>query len=201
MDRPEIWIVLDDAATKGALTALLADTEYTLRAFSDGEELLAMEAVSAICILLDVRLPGIDCISVLTAMRARGITTPVVMLTQWDDVKVALQAMTSGAQDIAEKPIDDGDLLARVASAIDRAGGVGIHPGTITDLTRSETNVLREVVAGAGNMNIAHRLGMAQNTVAIHRARMMKKTGAKSASQLVRIALGAGLVFDTNPPR
>ena len=187
-----IRIVEDDAAVAASLAALLESWGFAVEAFADGESLLAAPPEpSVFCLLLDVRLPGMDGLSMLRQLRERDARTPVVVLTAHGDVAMAVQALRSGAQDFIEKPYDDADLIRRIEEAA-RAVEPPTEAEHFAALTPRETDVMREVVAGHPNKVIAHRLGLSPRTVEVHRSRVMEKTRAESLSHLVRMALKAG---------
>lgn len=194
----QITLVEDDEAVRESLCALLESWDYEVREFKDGESFLQADIpTDTICVLLDVRLPGIDGISLLSQFRETDSTTPVIILTGHGDISMAVNALKSGAQDFIEKPYDDRDLVRRIEileplvpdTGADRQHYVDI----LSALTPRETEIMREVVAGFANKMIAHRLNLSPKTVEIHRSRVMEKTGAKSLSHLVRIALKAGI--------
>lgn len=193
-----ITLVEDDEAVRESLCAVLDSWDYDVHEFEDGESLLeAGIPPGTDCVLLDVRLPGIDGISLLSKIREDDPSTPILILTGHGDISMAVTALKSGAQDFIEKPYSDEDLIRRIDGVepvrpsidADRQRYVDI----LSALTPRETDVMREVVAGFANKMIAHRLNLSPKTVEIHRARVMEKTGANSLSHLVRIALKAGV--------
>lgn len=199
-------LVEDDEPVRASLAALLESWDFRVQAFEDGESYLAA-LPDADCILLDVRLPGIDGLSLLKQMRERGTRTPVIVLTGHGDVAMAVQALREGANDFLEKPYDDEELVERIETALRdaavRASEKDAGPDAqeyaryFAALTPRETDVMNDVVAGHPNKIIAHRRGLSPKTVEIHRARVMEKTGAKSLSHLVRMALKAGIDPDS----
>lgn len=201
----QITLVEDDEAVRDSVCAILESWDYEVHDFEDGESFLEAGIPSGTnCILLDVRLPGIDGISLLSKIRETDKSTPIMILTGHGDISMAVTALKNGAQDFIEKPYDDEDLIRRIENvdaivssfAADRQQYVEI----LSSLTPRETDVMREVVAGFANKMIAHRLNLSPKTVEIHRARVMEKTGAKSLSHLVRIALKAGIDPDLDAP-
>lgn len=195
-------LVEDDEPVRTSLAALLESWDFRVQAFEDGESYLAA-LPDADCILLDVRLPGIDGLSLLKQMRERGTRTPVIVLTGHGDVAMAVQALREGANDFLEKPYDDEELVERIETALrdaavraseeDAGSDAQEYARYFAALTPRETDVMNDVVAGHPNKIIAHRRGLSPKTVEIHRARVMEKTGAKSLSHLVRMALKAGI--------
>lgn len=193
-----IRLVEDDEPVRTSLCAVLESWGFSVEVFGSGEDFLAAKpSAPAQCILLDVRLPGLDGLSVLAKLRADQIATPVIVLTGHGDVAMAVKALQDGAQDFVEKPFDDEDLVRRITAAIEAPLPLKDDPRVFADilsrLTPRESEVMQEVVAGHANKVIAHNLGLSPKTVEIHRARVMEKTGAKSLSHLVRIALKAGI--------
>lgn len=194
-----IAVVEDDTAVAESLAALVAGWGYVCRTYSTGEAFLEAigagsdPAGAAVCVLLDVKLPGIDGLSLLDSFRAHDPTTPVIVMTGHGDVRMAVDAMRRGAQDFIEKPFDGDDLMERIGTVIEQAIPDLVCRRKLARLTARETEVLREIFAGHQNKVIAYRLGISQKTVELHRARVMRKTGAKSVSQLIRIALRGGI--------
>lgn len=200
---PLIQVVEDDEAVRGSLEALLEVWGFAVEPYPDGEAYLATARPDdAHAILLDVRLPGQDGLEVLRSLRAAGVHTPVIILTGHGDVPMAVQALRDGADDFIEKPFDDADLVQRIDAAARRqqaeAAPQAPYLERIARLTPRESDVMREVVAGHPNKIVAHRLGLSPKTVEIHRARVMDKTGVRSLSELVRLALKAGIDPEDN---
>ncbi len=189
-----VGIVEDDGAVAASLAALLEAWGFETETFGDGEAFLEATAPGRwACVLLDVRLPGRDGLSVLRVFRQHERHIPVVIMTGHGDVSMAVNALKDGAQDFIEKPFDDGDLVQRLRTAIAHTPEGAECAARLARLTPRETDVMREVVAGHPNKIIAHRLGLSPKTVELHRARVMSKTGARSLSHLVRMALKAGI--------
>ena len=138
-------------------------------------------------------LPGMDGLAVLRALRQSGCQAPVIMISAHGDIALAVRAIQCDAQDFVEKPFDDADLVSRIRAAIAQRAGEDDEAANLNILTKRELQVMQEVVAGNSNKVIAHNLGISPKTVEMHRARVMKKTGAKSLSQLVRIAMRSGI--------
>lgn len=191
-----IVVVEDDDAVRDALEALLESWGYRTSLYADAESLLeAMPVESQASILVDVRLPGMDGLALVEELRRRGVGNPVLMISAHGDISTAVQAMRLGAQDFIEKPFDDEPLIDRIRALRTIPKPLPQDPeaqGRLDTLTPRETEVMQNVVAGHANKIIAHRLGISLKTVEMHRARVMKKTGAKTLAHLVRIALEAG---------
>ena len=190
-------LVEDDEPVRASLVAILDAWGFQVTDFADGESFLASGPGDAECILLDVRLPGIDGLEVLRQLRQAGQDIPVIILTGHGDVTMAVEALKDGASDFIEKPFDDADLVDRINAALKtvspRRDEPEKHRTVLSTLTPRETEIMLDVVAGHPNKIIAHRRGLSPKTVEIHRARVMDKTGATSLSHLVRMALKAGV--------
>ena len=191
----QVCIVEDDRAVAASLQAVLQSYDYECQVYETGEDFLA-GCVAADCVLMDVRLPGRDGLSTLVAWREKDPVTPAIMMTGHGDVRMAVKAFHAGAQDFVEKPFDASELVARMEVAIERSAEAQHCQELIARLTPRECDVLKQVVAGHANKVIAFNLGISPKTVELHRARVMEKAEAQSLSQLVRIALKAGIAFD-----
>ena len=198
------YVVDDEGAVRRSLALLLRSAGFSARAFEFGEAFL--HAVSSTpdmefgCVLLDLRMPGLDGLEVQRELRARGFTLPVVIVTAHGDVPLAVQAMRAGAADFIEKPYDDKAILrateaalARGDEELARAKGAAEAIARLATLTVRESDVLAALVAGGTNKEIARALGISYRTVEIHRARLMEKLGVRNLSEAVRIGLAAGL--------
>ncbi len=150
------------------------------------------------CILSDISMPGMSGIELARRLQDIGSRLPVILMTGHADVPMAVEAMKSGVRDFIEKPFADEVLLEALNAAL--ASGAAIASGIdqaardrIADLSPRERDVLNGVVAGKANKIIAYELGISARTVEIYRANLMSKTGARNLSELMRIALAAGL--------
>ncbi len=191
-----IFVVEDDAAVAASLDALLSGSGFRCSMFANGRDFLSWEGETPDCVLLDVKLPGMDGIEVLQEYRRRYSKTPVVIMTGHGDVSMAVEALHLGANDFIEKPFQAADLISRIQDTVKKAWNDIECQKKLAALTMREADVLRGVVAGHRNKIIAHNLGISQKTVELHRARVMDKTGSDSVSQLVRTALRGGLEMD-----
>ena len=155
------------------------------------------------CIVTDVRMPDMDGLALLQALKARGPLPPVIVITGHGDVPLAVRAMKLGARDFIEKPFDPGALIRSIRELLAppaRAGGADDQLGRrLAALTPREREVLEQLVIGRPNKAIARELGISPRTVEIHRARVMEKMQAESLSQLVRMAFVAGIDPDGTP--
>jgi two-component system response regulator FixJ len=186
MTEQQVLIVDDDTAVRDSLEALLTLEGYRVTAFASAEAFLETHAGDlGGCLLLDVRMPGMDGLELLDNLAARGSRLPVVVMTGHGDIAMAVRAMKAGALDFLEKPIAHDRLLSVLDSAFD---------GMSSDHADAERDVLHGVIEGKPNKVIAYELGISPRTVEVHRAHVMSKMDADSLSQLVRMAISAGIV-------
>ena len=202
-----VHVVDDDVAVRQSLSFLLASDGLPVRLHESADAFLArVGELSAGCIVTDVRMPGTDGIAFMRLLRERGIGLPVIVMTGHADVPLAVEAMREGAVDFVEKPFDDDGFLATVRAALERQeravrqdARTTALQGRIGALSERERQVLEGLVAGKANKVIAHDLGISPRTVEIYRANVMTKMQAKSLSELVRMALTAGLTPAAGP--
>jgi two-component system response regulator FixJ len=195
-----IHVVEDDRRMRDSLVELLEDAGYTVRTYTRAEELLARgTAIEPGCVVSDVRMPGMDGLTLLRRLRARGSTLPLMLITGHGDVVMAVNAMKAGAFDFLEKPFEVDALLAAVGAALrNRPGESGMEePETarrqLQTLTSREYEVFEQLVAGKSNKEAAAELGISPRTIEFHRAHIMEKTGAKGFRDLVRLSLSVNL--------
>ena len=196
-----IYIVDDDAEARDSLALLLGSAGFNTRAFATaGAFLAAAPAAVTGCALFDVRLPDMNGIELLSQLRAIGSRLPVVVITAYADVPLAVEAMKAGASDFIEKPYAADTLLAGIDRALSSAARTGVDAGAVAAilerfarLTEREREVFALLVAGMQNKQIGHRLGISPRTVEVHRAHVLEKMQAANVSQLVRMGLTAGL--------
>ena len=198
MSAPAIYVVDDDEAVRESIEALLVSRGHPVVPCATAADFLArFDASAAGCILLDVRMPGMDGLTLLERLGPDRHGVPVVMMTGHADVPMAARAMRAGATDFVEKPFAAETLLASLAGAMERRPVAEQDPAVrhrFDSLTPREREVMERMVEGLPNKLIAHVLGMSPRTVEIHRGRVMQKTGAGSLAQLVRLAIRAGCV-------
>ena len=200
-DRRQIYLVDDDDAVRRSAGFMLKTSGFAVEPFASGVEFLKeVEALAPGCILLDVRMPGMDGLEVQRALGERGITFPVIVLTGHGDVNVAVAAMKAGALDFIEKPFEKAVLLAALEegfSQIERSDRGKARAAEavllLNVLTAREHDVLEGLVRGFPNKTIAYDLGISARTVEIHRANLMTKLNVRSLSEALRIAFAAGL--------
>jgi len=188
---PLISVVDDDPATRELLTRMLEPLGIPVQTYASAEEFLAsFDSDQPGCLVLDLRLPGMDGFALFNALRALGALLPVIFVTGYADVATARYALLAGAADFLEKPVDRRNLLTAVRTALDNDGAkrrTAAVGDRLTSLTTREWDVLRLVVAGKANKVIGYELEISQKTVEAHRSRVMSKSGAESVADLVRM--------------
>ena len=196
MERPTVFVVDDDAGVLRAIGRLLASHDYHTELYAAAEPFLeAIDPHTPGCVLLDLALPGFSGLELQQRLLSSGDTHPIIFLTGCGSVQASVRAMKAGAMDFIEKPFEDVHLLATVQRAIERdyeARAQQREASLITErlasLTPREAEVFRHVIAGRLNKQIAAKLGTAEKTVKVHRARVMHKMSVRSVAELTRMA-------------
>lgn len=187
----DIIVVDDDVAIRDALSAALQLEGYGVETFSDGAAFLkAVSSRSAGAILLDVHMPGRSGLEILKDLKRDENAAPVILITGRGDVPMAVEAIKAGAFDFIEKPFQFETLLAQLKAAVSRQPqeqAVDLNAAFGETLTSREREVLREIAAGASSKEAGRLLGISPRTVEVHRARIMRKLGARNAADLMRI--------------
>ena len=194
-----VFIVDDDAAVRRALAAILEGEGFSVRPFESAEEFLeTCESQAAGCILLDLRLQGMDGLQAQDAIAARGITLPIIFLTGHGDIPKSVRAMKAGAIDFLQKPVAADTLLARVYSAlrIDEARRGERQKkeqanALFARLTAREEQVLKRILAGRSAKQIGKELGISPRTIEVYRKNVLLKTQCANLlalSDLYRVA-------------
>ena len=197
-DNLTVFIVDDDPSVRDALGLLLGVHDYRLAVFADADSFLrALKPHWHGCLLLDLRMPGMDGLSLQKKLLELGCDLPVVIMTGHGDVDSAREAFRAMAVDFLEKPLDGARLLAAIAEAFERqrqaadaAASRSQIQRRLDGLTPREREVMARVVAGRHNREIAAELAISPRTVEVHKARMMDKLGVASVAELVRLSLG-----------
>ena len=200
-DKTFIHVIDDDAAMRDSLAFLLDVNGFKPLVYDSASAFLAQSRIDASsCVVSDIRMPGMNGIELVRKLKSDGYACPVILVTGHGDVALAVEAMKAGAADFIEKPFDDAILLGAIRTALEA------RPATQGDsaakqeaearlavLSPRERDVLQGLVAGKINKVIANDLSISPRTVEVYRANLMAKTSARSMSELMRIALAAGL--------
>jgi two-component system response regulator FixJ len=197
-----VHVVDDDEAVRQSLEFLLRTAQMNVKIYDSAVTFLASRPQSGSgCVITDVRMPQISGMDLLKRLRELAISLPVIVITGHGDVPLAVEAMKLGAVDFLEKPFDDDALLAAVHSALAIEGDNSKRNAELSELNEKlkalstrERQVLEGLVKGHPNKTIAYDLGISPRTVEIYRANVMTKMDAGSLSELVRMALVAGIL-------
>jgi len=206
---PMVHVIDDDDAVRDSLEFLLRTAQISVRTYDSASAFLdLLPTVQPGCIITDVRMPDISGIDLLRRLQDLGVRTPVIVITGHGDVPLAVEAMKIGALDFFEKPFEDEALLAAVRSALERQDSEGRRHVELVEiktklesLSGRERDVLQGLVAGRPNKIIAYDLGISPRTVEIYRANVMTKMDASSLSDLVRMAIVAGILGEPSDPK
>jgi len=195
--EPTVFVVDDDPALRKSLRWLMESIGLRVLTFASAQEFLSVyEAEQCGCIVLDVRMPGMSGLELQERLREQGCELPMIVMTAFGDVPMAVRAMKSGAVHFFEKPIGDQVLLDEVQSAlaedVRRRQEAQLHRDAAeryARLTAREAEVLELVVAGLSSREIGVQLGVSFKTVEAHRAKIMRKMDAESVPHLIRLYL------------
>ena len=195
-----VYVIDDDSSIRETLRDLLADCGYAVATFANGPDFFeTFRPGPHACLLVDSVMPVMSGVQVIERLKAEGHDLPAIVITGNGAVQIAVQAMKAGAVDFIEKPVSRDELLAGVERALalqKDTAAVSASRETATlsvaNLTARQRQILDLVLAGHPSKNIAADLGVSQRTVDNHRAAIMRKTGSKSLSALIRTALAAG---------
>jgi FixJ family two-component response regulator len=196
---PTVFVVDDDDSVRGSLRFLLRSMGLESRAFGSAQDFLAAyDPTQPGCLVLDVRMPGMSGLELQQELNLRGAIIPVIFITGHGDIPMAVEAMQHGAHDFLQKPFRDEVLIERVRRALakdaEARAALEEHKSIrsrLDSLTPRERQVLTLMARGKPNKIIAHELSVSQRTIEIHRARVMKKSGASSLAELVRMVMDA----------
>jgi len=195
-----VYVVDDDPAIRRSLERLLATADFRVMSYATPTEFLdAAAGLLAGCVVLDLRMPEMNGLTVQARMLAMRPDLPIIVVTAQGDVQSAVRAMKAGAVDFIEKPYSDDSLIASIESAIAGSGRSGqtderaAAAALVRTLSRRERQVLEALMAGRSNKVIAYDLDISVRTVEVHRARMMDRLGVRQLAEAVRLAILAKL--------
>lgn len=199
--QPIVVIVDDDDLVRDAVADLLRSIGLQTRVFASVSEFLQWKLPdSPTCLVLDVRLPGPSGLDLQSELTRANIHVPIVFMSGHGDIPMSVRAMKGGAVDFLVKPFRDQDLLDAVQSGIERdknrrrsTSAAARLRSTFESLTRREQQIMEMVTAGLVNKQIAGEIGVTEVTVKFHRGNVMRKMGAKSVAELVRMADALGM--------
>lgn len=191
-----VFIIDDDPSIRAGIKRLVLAVGLPVMAFGSGLEFLNSDLPDMpCCVILDVRLPGLSGLDLQREMGDRGIYIPIIFITGHGDIPMSVQAMKAGAVEFLTKPFRDQDLLDAITQAIAQDREARAQRGKLIKLrndydtlTSREREVMRMVVAGMLNKQIAAELGLSEKTIKVHRAQVMQRMHAKSLAGLVRMA-------------
>jgi len=196
-DAPTVFVVDDDPGIRDSARWLLESVGLRVETYDSAQAFLdAYVGSRPGCLILDVRLPGMNGLDLLDELRNRGATLPVIVVTAFGEVHSTVRAMKGGAIDVMEKPTRDQVLLDRVHQALEQDRRTRASLASRADavaryarLSKREIEVLKLIIAGKANKVIAGELERSTKTVEAHRAAIMRKLGAHSIAEVVRIVL------------
>ena len=200
--REFVYIVDDDEAVRDSLRWLLEGNGFSVKVFSNAEELLDFSKTQSHgmvgCLILDARMPGITGVELHDVLLKEGINIPVIFITGHGSVSLAVKSMKKGAIDFLEKPFSDEEICRLVDSSLQKARDVSDKREVnlkaqelLAKLTPRENQVLERITAGRLNKQIADDLNISIKTVEAHRANIMTKVEARTVAELIKIALRA----------
>lgn len=200
--RPTVFIVDDDSSVRRSLCRIVRQAGFEVRDFASAEDFLAdlpASATSPCCLLLDLRMPGLGGLELQRELAAGPAPLPVIFISGNGDIPSTVQAMKQGALTFLPKPFDHDEVLESIAEALERHRGqlaaasrLGGIRGRIEAMSGREREVMAWVITGALNKQIAGELGIVEQTVKVHRARVMEKMQVVSVAELVRLCDLAG---------
>ena len=201
-----VFVVDDDASVRKAFARLLTSAGYAVETFTSAREFLDRDRTPCIpgCVVLDIRMPGLSGLDLQRELKTFRPEPSIIFITGHGDVSSSVQAMKGGAVDFLTKPVNDAELLAAIAQAVERNREACERHAELLELqqradklTPREREVMGLVVRGWLNKQVAAELGTVEKTIKVHRARVLEKMGAASLAELVRKAEKLGLFSGT----
>lgn len=199
-----IYVIDDDPAMRDSLDFLLGAAGFDVRVFDSASSFLSVQAdLSFGCVVSDIRMPGIDGMDLLRRLRTSSSPLPVIVMTGHGDIPLAVEAIKLGAIDFIEKPFEDERLIEILQTALQNADEL-VKADTVAKdiasrvarLSERERQVMDGLIAGLSNKLIAREHNISPRTIEVYRANVMTKMQARSLSELIRLAVRAGLLND-----
>jgi RNA polymerase sigma factor (sigma-70 family) len=192
---PVVFVVDDDASVREAMTSLIGSVALRVECFaSSGEFLHRRQSDGPACLVLDVRLPGLSGLELQRKLTRMEQPIPIIFISAHGDIPMAVRAMKAGAVEFLPKPFRDEDLLDAIRQALARDEATKAHHHEMNRirscharLTVRQRQILSLIVEGKLNKQIAAELGLSENTIKVHRHRIMERMGAASVARLVRM--------------
>ena len=196
-----VAIVDDDPSVRKSLQRLIRSAGWKAEAFTSAQQFLERyETDAPSCLVLDLQLPGLNGLDLQKRLAEAGLEIPIVFLTGHGNIPASVQAMKAGAVEFLTKPIDEQDLFRAIQEAIERDrqtrrqnAGIRELRDRYEELTAREQEVMRQVISGMLNKQIAGELNITEDTVKFHRGHIMRKMRADSLADLVRMAENLGI--------
>lgn len=196
-----VFVIDDDAAMREALESLFRSVGLQVKVFASAPEFLESKRPDAAsCMVLDVRLPGPSGLDFQVELAKANVHIPIVFMTGHGDIPMTVRAMKAGAVEFLPKPFRDQDMLDAVQAGLERdrqrrndANDVSRFKSSYDSLTPREQEIMGFVTSGLMNKQIAGKMGISEITVKVHRGSVMRKMGAKSLAELVRMAQSLGV--------
>jgi FixJ family two-component response regulator len=198
---PCVYLVDDSPSVLQAMRRVLEAFGLKVAGFDSAQAFLAaMEPDAEGCLVLDVRMPGMDGLQLQDALAGHGSVLPVIFLTGHGDIEMSVHAMKHGAMDFLTKPVDSERLFAAVRSALEKSrvaarerSSLHVIEQRLASLTAREREVLEHLICGKLNKQVAFDLGTVEKTIKVHRSRIMQKMQVRSVAELVRLCDAAGV--------
>ena len=196
-----VFVVDDDLSVRKASARLFRSAGFQVETFESAQEFLEYPRPDQpSCLVLDVRMPGLSGVELQEQLMARDADLPIVFMTGHGDIPMTVKAIKAGAVDFLPKPVSDKRLLQTVEDAVDthavrrqQSAELAEFRKRVESLTSRESEVVKLVITGMLNKQIAKQLGITEATVKVHRGRVMEKTEVESVAELVRLCERAGL--------
>jgi FixJ family two-component response regulator len=201
LGRRLVCVIDDDLSMRKAIERLLESEDYSVEIFTGAQEFLARASdTGASCVIVDLNMPGLNGLELQETLAQTGRVEQLIFITGGASVPTCVQAMKAGAVDYLQKPFRDEDLLSCVERALKRSSEQWLRRvqrkevrDRLATLTPREFDVLKGVVTGMLNKQIAAQFGTTEGTIKVHRGRVMEKMGATSVAELVILAQRGGI--------